>query len=72
MNYGHAMLLRAKLEDRDHPPSDRLGVAVAYARELLNAGKIDQALLMFRSIEDQLKTRAPALWAKVGSALLYI
>jgi hypothetical protein len=72
MNRGRAALLREKLED----PNSGMGLpeqaktATLYAGELANAGEADQAVQVYRSVEDMMKKNVPTIWKKVGAELL--
>lgn len=72
MNRGRAALLRQKLEDPNSGMElpEQMKTATLYAGELANAGETDEALQVYRSVEDRMKKNVPAIWKKVGTELL--
>jgi len=72
LNYGQALLLRAKLDDpaNEMTPDIRISTATKCAEQLLNAGKTQESLAMYKSIIEQIKANDPGRWDVIGSNLL--
>ncbi|MCW3053195.1 MAG: repeat protein, partial [Chthonomonadales bacterium] len=72
LNTQRAALLRAKLDKmaETHDPSDHVNPTMQYAEELINSGKLDEALQTYRSLELEITTTNPAMWKAAGSSML--
>ena len=72
LNARRADMWKTKLlQQGDYMTQDNfLRTKIAYAGELLNAGKSDAAVAVFQSIEERVKTDLPEAWKKIGSDLL--
>lgn len=72
LNSEHAALMRARLDlpSDTLSPSGRLNLENSYAEELTNAGKLEEALQTYRSLEQEIPGFNAAIWAQSESGLL--
>lgn len=74
LNYGRALQLHKKLNDPERQMAhlERMKMALNYGDELLNAGRTDEALKVYRSIEDKVKSGVPQVWKTIAAELLTV
>ena len=72
LNARRAEMLHAKLVEQGTNMSlpDRLSTEEKYADELLNAGKTEEAVQAYRSLEQEVQILEPQTWQRAGSTLL--
>ncbi len=69
-NSKYAEVLRTKLTTQQMEPKELMMSEFEYAKELMNAGDIDEAMFQFNRLENQLQSAVPEIWKEIGTEIL--
>ena len=72
LNTQRAAQMRAQLDQPANAQrtTERLNLEARYAEELMNGGKLDEALQTYRTLEQEIPTDDPKIWKEAQTSLL--